>query len=68
MNIKGILLLPRCNILDFSTNLIIFELDDDIPAILVILGLMEVRDLRPLMSILFNDAHWGSLGISLFLF
>ena len=37
-------------------------------AILVILGLMEVLDLRPLMSILFNDAHWGSLGISLFLF
>ena len=33
MNIKGIwdvLLLPRCIILDFSTNLIILEIDDDI--------------------------------------
>ena len=37
-------------------------------AILVTLGLMEVRDLRLLMSILFNGAHWGSLGISLCLF
>ena len=37
-------------------------------AILVILGLIEVRYIKPLMSIIFIDAHWGSLGISLSLF
>ena len=28
--------------------------------ILVILGHIEVQNLRPLMSILFNDVHWRS--------
>ena len=35
---------------------------------LVIFGFMEVRDLKPLMSVLVIDAHWGSLGILQFLF
>ena len=35
---------------------------------LVIFGFMEVRDLKPLMSVLFVDAHWELLGISQFLF